>query len=59
MVIIIRDMPGENAGFDIGKMTDRSLAKKSSAMSGLATTAVDTGKEESAKRQTGEVKKAG
>jgi hypothetical protein len=67
--VIIRDMLTEDVAFDVGKMTDRGMAKKSSEMgvqavtsttTTVATMATEAGKEEKpAKRRGGEVKKAG
>jgi hypothetical protein len=56
MTAIIRDMLNEDTAFDTGKMTNRSLEKKSSDMSVLAEAAA---KEKPAKRRTYEVKKNG
>jgi hypothetical protein len=62
MAVIIQDMLTGDAAFDVGKMTDRGLAKKSSDMNVLAMTATEAAsveKEESAKRRSGEVKEPG
>jgi hypothetical protein len=61
MAVIIWNMLTEDAEFDAGKMTDRSLAKKSSDMGVLAAaaTAETAAKEKPAKLRTGEVKTTG
>jgi hypothetical protein len=60
MAVIIWNMLTEDTEFDVGKMTDRGLAKKSSDMSVLATAAAEAeAKEKPAKRRTGEMKKTG
>jgi hypothetical protein len=51
--VIIRDMLTEDTAFDVGKMTDRGLEKKSSEMSISA----GAEREKPAKRRNGEVKK--
>jgi hypothetical protein len=60
LAVIIRDMLTEEAAFDVGKMTDRGLAKKSSEMgvqAATATTTAEAEREKPAKRRGGEVKK--
>jgi hypothetical protein len=58
IAVVILDMLAENAAFDIGKMTDCGLAKKSSDMSVMAATAAEaTVKEKPAKRRMCEEKK--
>jgi hypothetical protein len=61
MAVIIRDMLTGDAAFDVGKMTDRGLERKSSEMGVSATTAEAAGaeKEEPAKRRSVEVKEPG
>jgi hypothetical protein len=68
LAVIIWNMLTEDAAFDVGKMTDRGLAKKSSEMGAQAATATTTAEAETmaaeaekeekpAKRRGSEVKK--
>jgi flagellar motility protein MotE (MotC chaperone) len=54
MAVIIWNMLTEEAAFDVGKMTDRGLAKKLSEMSVQAATTTMTAEAAGAERETRE-----